>query len=439
MLDNAVRAEKNCWEEEVMRTIILLLAAARCAGAELIEIEYLSAADNTMQKAFFFDPKPEKAVPLIVALHTWSSSYKQRHYGEIEKWCLEKGWAFIYPDFRGPARRPEATGSELVVKDIVSAVDYAKKTTRVDEKAVFLLGVSGGGYHSLMMAGKHPELWAGVSAWASISDLKAWHDECVKGGMKYSNDVVKSCGGRPGASAAVDAEYRKRSPVTYLAKAKGKVPLHIATGMTDGHNGSVPISHSLHAFNEVADEKDRIPAETIARLTAKPEVPGDLINAEGHESYGQKHPLFERSSASATVTIFKGGHEIVQPAAIAWIEELYSERLEIEKLAQGAIQGSVEKVAGVWRLPGGSELLMKLKDDGTFQMTAQDGELQGGLFEVEGSAISLRYPGRTLLFSLTRLNEQELWLKRSDRPDAIKHERATEQDWAKTLKGIKAE
>ena len=96
--------------------VTLLLGTSLLSRGQIEDIEYLSSADNTKQHAFFFDPKPEKAVPLVVALHTWSSGYKQRHYGAIEKWCQEKGWAFIYPDFRGPAKRPEATGSELVVK-----------------------------------------------------------------------------------------------------------------------------------------------------------------------------------------------------------------------------------------------------------------------------------------------------------------------------------
>ncbi len=309
--------------------LAIILSPTLTSAQKILDIEYLSTADNTKQRALFFDPKPAKPVPLVVALHTWSGDYKQRHYGAIEKWVREKGWILIHPDFRGPAKRPEATGSDLVVKDIVSAVDYARKTSKVDERAVFCVGVSGGGYHALVMAGKHPELWAGVSAWASISDLKAWHEECTKSGRRYANDVVKSCGGKPGDSPMVDAEYVKRSPLSYLRNAKGKVPLQIATGITDGHNGSVPISHSLLAFNEVAEREDRVPLESIRIMTEKAEVPPGLQTSRVDEAFGGKTPLFERTSATATVTIFKGGHEIIQPAAIAWMEQLYAQRLEI--------------------------------------------------------------------------------------------------------------
>ncbi len=112
----------------------------------------------------FYAPGSETAVPLIVALHTWSGDYKQGYHGAIEKWCIANGWAYIHPNFRGPNNRPEATGSELVVKDIVSAVEYVKGVTKIDESAIYLVGASGGGYTSLLMAGRHPEIWAGVSA-----------------------------------------------------------------------------------------------------------------------------------------------------------------------------------------------------------------------------------------------------------------------------------
>ena len=301
----------------------ILVGPVVAGNGEFGEVSYRSEADDSMQSAMFYDPKPVEEVPLVVALHTWSGDFRQQHHKPIREWCMKKGWAYIHPDFRGPARRPEATGSELVIGDIVSAVKHARESTRIDPKAVFLVGTSGGGYHCLVMAGKHPELFAGVSAWASISDLKAWYHDNIKSGRRYWNDIVKSCGGKPGDSPAVDAEYRKRSPVSYLKNAKGRVRLQIATGITDGHNGSVPISHSLWAFNEVAEEKDRIGLEEIAFMTKEARLPDTLAKADPDPAFGAKQPIFRRSSATATVTIFEGGHEIIQPAAIAWMEELY--------------------------------------------------------------------------------------------------------------------
>ncbi|MCH2206397.1 MAG: S9 family peptidase [Lentisphaerales bacterium] len=41
-------------------------------------------------------------------------------------------------------------GSEYVVADIISIVEYMKKNYNVDEKRIYLIGCSGGGYASFL-------------------------------------------------------------------------------------------------------------------------------------------------------------------------------------------------------------------------------------------------------------------------------------------------
>ena len=291
-------------------------------GAKAQKISYPSAADDTEQLAMFYAPPSTDRVPLLVALHTWSGDYRQDHHQEIEDWCVRNGWAYIHPDFRGPNQRPEATGSDLVVADIVSAVDYAKATTKIDASAIYLVGTSGGGHAALLMAGREPDLWAGVSAWVPISDLAAWYHECKKTKRKYYQDLELSCGGAPGHSPAVDREYKARSPLSHLKNAKG-VRLHINAGIRDGHTGSVPISHSLLAFNEVAKPADRLPAEDIRFFVEKAAVPPPLRTEIADPSYGKRKPLFRRTSGAVSITIFDGGHELVAPAAISWFQQVH--------------------------------------------------------------------------------------------------------------------
>ena len=100
----------------------LIAATPPAAGQTIREITYLSRADKTLQPAMFYAPVTEQRVPLIVALHTWSGDYRQRGHQRIAEWCLTNGWAFLHPNFRGPNDKPEATGSQLVVDDIVSGV-----------------------------------------------------------------------------------------------------------------------------------------------------------------------------------------------------------------------------------------------------------------------------------------------------------------------------
>ena len=208
-----------------------------------------------------------------------------------------------------------------MVKDILSAVDYVKSKVKVDPNRIYLIGASGGGYTALMMAGRAPEVWAGVSAWVPISDLKAWHEQCKAKGRGYYRHIVASCGGPPGASAKVDEQYRRRSPVTWLANAKN-VNLDINAGIHDGHKGSVPISHSLVAFNTIADPKDRLTDAQIKHFVEKEAVPPELKKPVVDKTYPRtRPPLFRRASGKTRVTIFEGGHGILAGPALVWLEK----------------------------------------------------------------------------------------------------------------------
>lgn len=305
-----------------------LAASDPCSGAQQVEIR--STKDGAGQQAMFYVP-PEAAqnaqgapAPLLVALHTWSSDFKQSTGGDYLKECQKRGWVMIHPDFRGPNRRPEACASELAVQDVLDAVAYAKAHARVDERRIYVVGASGGGYMALVMAHRTPKLWDGVSSWVPISDLAAWHRECsqAKPPRGYYRDVEKVCGGPP--SAATEAEYRNRSPLFYLSAAKG-VTLDVNAGIHDGHTGSVPISHTLRAFNVLAEANgctDKTLAESdIAAMTSTRKVPESLA-AERDAEPGRKHKvLFIRMAGPARVVIFEGGHQIDVPAALNWLAQ----------------------------------------------------------------------------------------------------------------------
>ncbi len=70
-----------------------------------------------------------------------------------------------------------------------------RKTLAIDPQRIYLVGVSGGGHMALLMAGRAPEVWAGVSAWCGISDLAAWHRQTKAAGLSYWQSLEKACGG----------------------------------------------------------------------------------------------------------------------------------------------------------------------------------------------------------------------------------------------------
>lgn len=284
------------------------------------EIRYLSKADQTQQPALFYAPPQRKPQPLLVALHSWSGDYKQGTSVVYARWCLTNSWVFIHPDFRGPNQRPEATGSELVLQDVLSAIEYARQNAAVDESRIYLMGVSGGGHLALLLAGRAPEVWAGVSAWVPITDLTAWYHESKLAGRRYADDIVKSCGGVPTPGSAAEKECVKRSPLTYLVSAN-QVAVDINAGIHDGYTGSVPVSHALHAFNLLAAKADQLSDDQIRYFASTQKVPPALAVAQSTLAYGHKPILFRRQSNRARLTIFDGGHEAFYEAGLEWLAQ----------------------------------------------------------------------------------------------------------------------
>ncbi|HMZ08774.1 MAG TPA: prolyl oligopeptidase family serine peptidase [Anaerolineales bacterium] len=286
--------------------------------SEVTAIEYISPADNTPQPALFYKPATHQPAPLLVALHTWSGDYQSLSLPYAE-WCIKNNWVLIHPNFRGPNDHPEATGSDMAIQDILSAVDYAKKNANVDPNRIYLVGASGGGYTALMVVARDPDIWAAASVWVPITDLSAWYYQSKKIQPEYADDIVKSLGGAPGDSAEVDLAYQERSPITHLSPSI-TTPIDINAGIHDGHLGRVFIDHSLLAFNALADPKDQILDNDINYLVNNAQVPKHLIDPFlSDPSYGVNQPLFRKQSGRVRITIFDGGHEIIFNAALTWL------------------------------------------------------------------------------------------------------------------------
>ncbi len=312
-------------------------------------IDVYSVIDATPQPVRFWAPDAvrdgrKRNVPLLVYLHSWSTSH--RGSDGMEKAlaeCRRRGWIFIAPDFRGPNRRPEACASPLAVQDVLDAVRETSRWVSVDLKRIYLLGGSGGGHMALMMASRAPELWAGVSAWVPITDLAAWHRFSRAKKAKYADDIEKCCGGPPGDPSTRE-EYRRRSPIFWLDQAKG-LSIDINVGLRDGHEGSVPIDHSLKAFNVLArangHPEKAIPEEDIAYLTKEGKIPKRLVQPYPAEPQRTYRTLLRATAGPARVTIFDGGHRIDPVGAIAWLSEQSRER-EAEFPPTQKVEGNVK-------------------------------------------------------------------------------------------------
>ncbi|MBN2314477.1 MAG: hypothetical protein JXM79_11145 [Sedimentisphaerales bacterium] len=289
--------------------------------AECKQITIPSTADGKQQPAYFFRCAGKNPRPLIVSLHTWSNDYTQKD--PLAPQCIADDYNYIHPDFRGPNRTPEACGSDLVSSDIDDAIDYAIHNAPVDTHSIHVIGVSGGGYATLLtyMRSKHDIRT--FSAWASISDIERWYYESKGRKSHYARDIAMATTGKKfsGDTYYMNPESaRQRSPILMQTPVKKRADskLYIYTGIHDGYTGSVPITHSLRFYNKVVTDFDAsqtdamIPDEDILEM-----VVSRNFNAPRKDTLGGRLVHYQkRFSDKVQLTIFEGGHEMLTDVAL---------------------------------------------------------------------------------------------------------------------------
>lgn len=292
---------------------------------KLTEVLLASSLDGEKQPVLYWAPADAetRTTPLFVFLHSWSGDYRQNN----NKWhsqAVKRGWIYIHPNFRGVNRTPKACGSKFARQDILDAVDFATSKFKVDRERIYLAGTSGGGHMAMLMAGHHPDRFSAVSAWVGISDLAEWYQFHVKDGepQKYARMILSSLGAAPGTNENTDADYRDRSPLFHLHRV-GQLPIQICAGINDGHSGSVPVSHSILAFNRIAGSHGNAvvgPTELKDLLDRKINDPDDASPCARAPSF-ERDILFSRCSQNASLIIFDGGHEGLPDSSCEWLAQ----------------------------------------------------------------------------------------------------------------------
>jgi dipeptidyl aminopeptidase/acylaminoacyl peptidase len=297
---------------------LLMLTAAPAGLIPYETITFTSTHDQTAQPARLYRAPESGPQPLLVQLHTWSSDLNSFDPDDWVTAARALGWHVVLPNFRGANKNSEACASPAARQDILDAVEAAKSHVEVDRERIYLCGVSGGGHMALVMAAHSPQTWTAVSAWVPISDLAAWHGETQAAGRPYWQDVEASVGGAPGCSAAVDEQLRLRSPIYFMANAVD-VPLDINTGIHDGHDGSVPIHHSIDAFNVIAETLG-VPGVSQSRINALSQEWAPAQPPVVDHNY--ERPIHLREVAGkARITVFEGAHDWLPPSACHWLAQ----------------------------------------------------------------------------------------------------------------------
>ncbi len=304
-------ADREAWREQV---------------PEIDSIEIASSADDAAQPALYYDSGSEREKPLLLVLHSWSTDYLQNIDIPLGQFAVANDWVFMHPNFRGQNDgRPESTASDLAIADMQDALDYALDNARIDRSRIYLLGYSGGALNAMHLASRNPDLFAGVSLWVPVYDLVSWYRWNAERGEKYAGEIAQACGGEPTPGTDAHEECAKRSAKAHIDDAAGKVRVRIAHGIGDQ---TVPPGQALHAFNNLADEADRIPQAQIDQLMADRRVPDALgarsIHAqEDHARFDEAGApvLLHLKSGLAELILFDGEHDMLYRPGLEWLAE----------------------------------------------------------------------------------------------------------------------
>ena len=283
-------------------------------GFEQVAVK--SSNDGQAQAAYVHWSDGGKPRPLVISLHTWGGDYKQ--VDPLAPLAVAGNWNYIHPDFRGTNTKPDACMSPLVISDIDDAVSFMLADPRVDKDNVFLVGISGGAYAACGMYMKSHHTYRRILAWAPISDLGKWYEQCAANHARanYAKDVL-ACVGKDGQLDVAAAQAR--SPLLMDIPNPPPGGLDIYEGIDDGWKGSVPISHSIDFYNKLAthfNETLATPEEEAALLARK--WPPD----KDYGMLGTRKILFARGSGAVTLTIFQGGHEMLSQPCFDMIQAL---------------------------------------------------------------------------------------------------------------------
>jgi lysophospholipase L1-like esterase len=283
---------------------------------EFEQVEILSSHDGSLQKAWFYKSSHSVLQPLIISLHTWSGDYNQED--PLAKEVLIRDWNYIHPDFRGANTNPQACGSSLVIADLEEAIRFAVRNGSVDTSNVHIIGVSGGGYTTLMAYMKLSYPVKSFNAWVPISNLSDWYWESKGRNAKYATDI-EQVAMKDNKMDSKDLDSRSPIKLPVPDNKRENVPLNIYAGVHDGYTGSVPISHSVLFYNKIAaalfpGQKDKLVADsTLMSLVIKQVNP----SADTTIKLGGRKIHLLKQMPDLSLTIFEGGHEMLVPQALA--------------------------------------------------------------------------------------------------------------------------
>jgi len=241
-------------------------------------LEFTSPADGSRRRVDVAAPARADGtpLPLVLAPHpiTWTAA--EDYHGGMPglKRGHHRGWrgladrhGVLVASPHGHHRRVElcSLASPEQIADLAALPDELERAGySVDRTRVYACGLSMGALEALVVAGRHPDLFAGVVAFNPVIDVAAWHEDLSRTPVEEirrfgtAQRIHDEVGGAP--SEVPDA-YAERSATTYVA-GLARAPTLL---LWSAHDVVVPRQESHHAHRLYREVK-RVDA---ARPTAE--------------------------------------------------------------------------------------------------------------------------------------------------------------------------
>jgi hypothetical protein len=217
---------------------------------KVVKITFVNRYDNSPGEALLEVPaKMHGPTPLIISPHgaNWTPEMNRSLWSGVAD---DLGVLIIHPVHQGKVNPRVSFGSARQMGNLESAIETVEKNYPVDKKRVYAAGISQGAIESLLLAGRHPERFAGALAMNPVADFAAFYNDAPTFQALLKVDL----GGTPDAARA---EYDRRSPVHY-AKQLSRVPVIIYWADNDeliprgvDHQGG-PLCAAIRTFHPAA-------------------------------------------------------------------------------------------------------------------------------------------------------------------------------------------
>ncbi|HEY3298477.1 MAG TPA: prolyl oligopeptidase family serine peptidase [Armatimonadota bacterium] len=174
-------------------------------------IEFTSHFDGSKRFAVVRAPDDlgDKPLPLVIVPHAagFSAEATAAYWRGIPE---RRGVIAVFPFGHGRKLDLYCLGWRGQIADLASLPQVlAGKGYSVDTRRIYSVGISMGGLESLLLAGKHPGLLAGVAAYNAVVDLNTWFYDCDD---TIRSSMIEEMGGTPDQ---IPGDYLARSPINF--------------------------------------------------------------------------------------------------------------------------------------------------------------------------------------------------------------------------------